>query len=88
MSKSKQIGNLHITTNIKTKAEKMQDQKELFTAIEETLFPVWLEKSKVGYTMDEKKIELWREMLRELYHDKLLNIAETYKQIEYWKGKL
>lgn len=88
MSKSKQIGNLHITTNIKTKEEKLQEQKDFFTAVEETLFPIWLSKSKVGYTMDEKKLEIWREMLRELYHEKLLNIAETYKQIENQKGKV
>ena len=81
MSKSKQVGNVKLLV-----AESRMSQEELFDQIEKELIPIWLEKSQVNYTLDEKKKECWLELLKTLYKCKAINIKALLDQIEYYKG--
>lgn len=63
-----------INANNKTKEEREQEKKELLENIEKTFFKEWLEKSEVFYTLDEKKQEIYREVIINLYKLKVLNI--------------
>ena len=78
MGKSKTIGNKKYIVNItpqKTKEEIEQEKKRLWLDINEILIPKWLTDSEVYYTLDEKKAECWRELLKFLYQNKALNIG-------------
>lgn len=69
-------------TDTQIKREKRLKQDNLLSNIENILFPVWLDKSKVSIQVD-KHCECWREILLFLYHAKALNLQELYNQIEY-----
>lgn len=81
MGKSKTIGTIHIAVT-----DKKLDREELFDAIETNLFPIWEEKSGIAIRLTTK-YECWRELIGILYHNKMLNIAETYNQLKYQKEK-
>ena len=72
-------------TDEQIKKEKKLKQDNLFTEIENTLFPVWLDRSEASIRVEEHK-KCWRELLNFLYHSKALNKQALYNQIEYVKG--
>lgn len=69
-------------TDTQTKREKRLKQENLLSNIENILFPVWLDRSKLSIQVD-KHYECWREVLLFLYHAKALNLQALYNQIEY-----
>ncbi len=85
MGKSKTIGNKKHIVNItphKTKEEIEQEKKRLWLDINEILIPKWLNDSEVYYTLDEKKSECWRELLKFLFKAKAININAIKDLIE------
>lgn len=85
MGKSKTIGNIHLLTNEKTTIKKY-DREEMMKNIEEVLYPYWKEKSQISILLTDK-MRCWTELLKILYHGKMLNISEIQNQIEYVRGK-
>lgn len=77
MGKSKHVGNVKLLI-----ADPKIEKQELFEGIENKLIPIWLEKSNVAYTLDEKKTECWKELLNTLYKSKMLNIREVWNKIK------
>ena len=70
----------------KSKEELEQEKKRLWLDINEILIPKQLEKSEVYYTLDEKKAECWRELLKFLLQIKCININMIKEVIESEKG--
>ena len=89
MSKSKTVGNKNLNIKIfreKTKEEIEQEKKRLWIDINEILIPKWLTDSEVYYTLDEKKAECWRELLKFLFKAKAINIGAIKDLIEIHRG--
>ena len=86
MGKSKTVGNKKFIINIqpksKTEEEKRQEREKLFEDIDNVLIPKMLEKSKVTYTLDEKKRECYKELIETLYYSKALNITNLKAMME------
>ena len=89
MGKSKTVGNKNLNVKIftpKSREEIEQEKKRLFIDINEILIPKWLTDSEVYYTLDEKKVECWIELLKFLYQAKALNIGAIKDLIEIHRG--
>lgn len=71
-----------IKTDKQIKIEKRLKCERFLNDIETTLFPYWMDKSKVSIQTD-KHYECWRELLEFLYRSKALNKQEIYNQIKY-----
>ena len=91
MGKSKTVGNKKFIVNIppkpKTEEEKAEERKRLWIDINEILIPKWLTDSEVYYTLDEKKAECWRELLKFLFKAKAINIGAIKDLIEIHRGQ-
>lgn len=84
MGKSKTVGNKNLI--IKNAEEKKIDREELFSTIEQILYPMWEEHSETSMLLTQK-YKCWTDLIKILYHSKMLNITETYNQIKYAKEK-